>query len=223
MDDFWIMRPFNALFWAVFAAFALLLAAGCLLLRGKSEKAKKAVLVVGSALTLTGFILYKYYLSLDADFRILNAEMGGFNWWGELPLHLCNINMLLLPVAVTRNSRPLMSFCFFLGPLGALMALMMPSAGFNGYSLLLPRMLGFYGTHFMVMMLGLVPAPHRTAPQGELLLRCGDGGKSRTGAVSPSAPLPLSVPDPLPEHPLPVYAAGHAALRPVGPAAEKGP
>ena len=45
MDDFWIMRPFNALFWAVFAAFALLLAAGCLLLRGKREKAKKAVLV----------------------------------------------------------------------------------------------------------------------------------------------------------------------------------
>ena len=43
MDDFWIMRPFNALFWAVFAAFALLLAAACLLLRGKSEKAKKAV------------------------------------------------------------------------------------------------------------------------------------------------------------------------------------
>ena len=158
MDDFWIMRPFNALFWAVFAAFALLLAAACLLLRGKSEKAKKAVLVVGSALTLTGFILYKYYLSLDADFRILNAEMGGFNWWGELPLHLCNINMLLLPVAVTRNSRPLMSFCFFLGPLGALMALMMPSTGFNGYSLLLPRMLGFYGTHFMVMMLGLALA-----------------------------------------------------------------
>ena len=39
MDDFWIMRPFNALFWAVFAAFALLLAAACLLLRGKSEKA----------------------------------------------------------------------------------------------------------------------------------------------------------------------------------------
>ena len=127
-------------------------------MRGKSEKAKKAVLVVGSVLTLTGFILYKYYLSLDADFRILNAEMGGFNWWGELPLHLCNINMLLLPVAVTRNSRPLMSFCFFLGPLGALMALMMPSAGFNGYSLLLPRMLGFYGTHFMVMMLGLALA-----------------------------------------------------------------
>ena len=34
MDEFWIMRPFNALFWAVFAAFALLLAAACLLLRG---------------------------------------------------------------------------------------------------------------------------------------------------------------------------------------------
>lgn len=155
MDDFWIMRPFNALFWAVFAAFALLLAAACLLLRGKSEKAKKAVLVVGSALTLTGFILYKYYLSLDADFRILNAEMGGFNWWGELPLHLCNINMMLIPIAVLRKSRPMMAFGFFLAPLGAMMALAMPGVGFDGYSLLLPRMLGYYGTHFMIVIEGL--------------------------------------------------------------------
>ena len=154
MDDFWIMRPFNTLFWAVFAAFALLLAAASLLLKGRSETAKKTVLVTGSALTLIGFVIYKYQLSLDTAFAVLNAEMGGFNWWGELPLHLCNINMLLIPVAVLRRSRPLMSFCFFLGPLGALMALMMPSTGFNGYSLLLPRMLGFYGTHFMVMILG---------------------------------------------------------------------
>ena len=81
--------------------------------------------------------------------------MGGFNWWGELPLQLCNINMLLIPIAVWKKSRPLCCFCFFLGPLGAMMALAMPGNGFDGYSLLLPRMLGYYGTHFMIVIEGL--------------------------------------------------------------------
>ena len=50
---------------------------------------------------------------------------------------------------------PLSCICFFVGPLGALMALIMPGIGFNGYSLLLPRLLGYYGTHFMVLIEGL--------------------------------------------------------------------
>ena len=156
--DLWIMRPFNALFCLVFAAFILLLVIVSLLLRGKSESAKKAVLVTASVATLIGFFVYKYQLSLDAEYNELTADMGGFNWWGELPLQLCNINMLLLPAAVLRKNRGLMSFCFYLGPLGALMALAMPVNGFDGYSLLLPRMLGFYGTHFMVLIQGLALA-----------------------------------------------------------------
>ena len=81
--------------------------------------------------------------------------MGGFNWWGELPFQLCNINMIIIPIAVLKKSRPLMCFGFFLGPLGALMALVMPGNGFDGYSILLPRMLGYYGTHFMIVIEGL--------------------------------------------------------------------
>ena len=84
--------------------------------------------------------------------------MNGFNWWGELPLHLCNINMILIPIAVMKDRRSLMSFCFFLGPLGALMALLMPGNGFEGYSILLPRMIGYYGTHFMVIIEALALA-----------------------------------------------------------------
>ncbi len=156
--EFWTMRPFNTLFWLVAAFFALLLAAASLLLREKSERVKKTVLVTASIVTLVGFFIYKFYLSVDADYNEITANMGGFNWWGELPLQLCNINMLLLPVAVLRRDRGLMCFCFFLGPLGAMMALAMPVNGFNGYSLLLPRMLGFYGTHFMVVIQGLALA-----------------------------------------------------------------
>ena len=151
-SDFWIMRPFNPLFCVVFAAFLLVLVIASLLVRGKSDRVKRTVIVTACVLTLIGFFVYKYFLSIDQDFDRLTADMGGFNWWGELPLQLCNINMILIPVAVLLRSRPLMSFCFFLGPLGATMALVMPGNGFDGYSLLLPRMLGYYGTHFMIVI-----------------------------------------------------------------------
>ena len=154
----WIMHPFNGVFFAYFALFLLLLALTGLILRGKSERTKKTVLVAACVLTLIGFFVYKYFLSIDAEFNEATAAMGGFNWWGELPLQLCNINMLLIPIAVLKKSRPLMCFSFFLGPLGALMALLMPGNGFDGYSLLLPRMLGYYGTHFMVVIEGLALA-----------------------------------------------------------------
>ena len=151
----WILRPFNGVFFAVFALFVLLLAAASLWLRGKSERLRVNVLTGACLVTLAGFFVDKYYLSSDAPYSAITASKGGFNWWGELPLQLCNINMLLLPVAVLKKSRPLMSFCFFVGPLGALMALIMPANGFDGYSLLLPRMIGYYGTHFMVLIEGL--------------------------------------------------------------------
>lgn len=156
--DAWIFSPFNALYLAVFGAFLLLLSLAGLLLRGKSEGTKSAVLYCACFLTLIGFVLYKVFMSMDSSYALLTAEMGGFNWWGELPLQLCNVNMLLIPVAVWTKKRPILSFCFFVAPLGALMALIMPANGFDGYSLLLPRMLGYYGTHFMILIEGLALA-----------------------------------------------------------------
>ena len=154
-DDFWIMRPFNKLFNGVFICFILILIIVSVLLRNKSESTKQMTLVIACICTMIGFVVYKYYLSLDKEFNIITADMGGFNWWGELPLQLCNINMLLIPIAVMTKNRALSCFSFFVGPLGAMMALMMPSAGFSGYSIFLPRMLGYYGTHFMIVIEGL--------------------------------------------------------------------
>ncbi len=154
----WIFSPFNALYLAVFGGFLLLLVLAGLLLRGKSEGTKSTVLLAACLVTLIGFVLYKVFMARDADYAVLTAEMGGFNWWGELPLQLCNINMLMIPFAVLKKNRPVMSFCFFVAPLGALMALIMPANGFDGYPLLLPRMLGYYGTHFMILIEGLALA-----------------------------------------------------------------
>ena len=153
--DFWVLSPFNTLFNIIFALFLLLLVVASLLLKGKSEKTKQTVLVTACLLTLIGYFIYKYALSLDSDYNIIRADYGGFNWWGELPLHMCNINMILIPIAVLKKNRPIMCFCFFCAPLGGLMALAMPGAGFTGFPVFLPRMLGYFGTHFMIVIEGL--------------------------------------------------------------------
>ena len=150
-----IIRPFNALFFIVFAAFILVLIIVSIAVRHKSESTKKKILITASLLTLVFFVVYKYWLSIDPEFNELRAYMGGFNWWGELPLQLCNINMILIPIAVLTNKRELLAFCFFVGPLGAMMALTMPGAEFTDASILLPRMIGYYGTHFLVVIEGL--------------------------------------------------------------------
>ena len=154
-SELWMMRPFNGLFLAILAGMLLILAAASVIVRRRSERTRARVISVACFVTLAGFFVYKYFLSIDRPYSEITAAMGGFNWWGELPLHLCNINMILIPIAVTRRNRPLMSFCFFVAPLGAMMALSMPGNGFDGYSLLLPRMLGYYGTHFLIVIEGL--------------------------------------------------------------------
>ena len=159
-DSFLIMRPLNALWLTIFAVLVLILIIASIVLSKKSIETRKKVLVIASVLTFIGFIFYKIALSRDAEFDALSREigMGGFNWWGELPLQLCNINMIMIPIAVILNKRELLAFCFFVGPLGALMALTMPGVEFTDASILLPRMLGYYGTHFLIVIEGLAVA-----------------------------------------------------------------
>ena len=43
---------------------------------------------------------------------------NGFNIFNELPLHLCNINLFLIPLGVWKRNRSIMGFSFFVAPLG---------------------------------------------------------------------------------------------------------
>ena len=158
--DILILDPCNAVWFAVFAAFILILILASIYLSKKPIEVRKKVLVTVCILTFLGFFVYKYFLSIDPEFDEISKGMGmgGFNWWGELPLQLCNINMILIPIAVIMDKHELLAFCFFVGPLGAMMALTMPGPEFSGVSILVPRMLGYYGTHFMVVIMGLAVA-----------------------------------------------------------------
>ena len=148
-----IIKPFNAahigLF--VFAAAAVLFLR--LILRDRSEKARKLVLIVICCVNIVCFFAYKFALSRDAEFLAVSG-IEKFNWFNELPIQLCNINMFLIPIGILTRRRSLLGFAFFVAPLGALMALVFPDPAFSGYSLWLPRMLGYYLTHMLILICG---------------------------------------------------------------------
>ena len=151
-----IVSPFNSVFWMLTTFFAFLLAALSFLAKEWNGGTKTFVFVSICLFTCISFFLYKYALSFDSEYDRLTQYIGGYNWWGELPFHLCNINMILLLVAVLGDFHSLKSFCFFIGPLGAAMALLMPGSGFDHAYLFLPRIIGFYGTHFMIVIEALM-------------------------------------------------------------------
>ena len=153
MNERLICKPFNGVYFAVFAFFAVLFAVGVIVLRKKDEEVRAKVLAAAMLVTLVGFFVYKFFLGRDTAYSSITAEAGkgAFNWWGELPLQLCNINMILIPIAALSGKKVLQCFCFFMGPLGAGLALLLPGTGFEHYSILLPRMIGYFGTHWMVV------------------------------------------------------------------------
>ena len=146
-----IIRPFNAGFFLLmgFTVGAILLL--WVLLRGQPEHRRAAVLITLCMVNIIGFFVYKVFLSKDAQFLVLSG-LNRFNWFNELPLQLCNINMFLIPIGILTHRRSLLGFAFFVAPLGALMALIFPEMPFSGYSLWMPRIFGFYLTHALIIV-----------------------------------------------------------------------
>ena len=138
-----------------------------LLLRGKPEARRSRFLIGVCFFNLALFAGYKLSLSMDAAY-IRAYYPNGFNIFNELPLHLCNINLFLIPIGLWKRNRSIMGFSFFVAPLGALMALLFPEPLFSGFSLLMPRIFGYYVTHALLVVCGLSLATlgfYRPAPR----------------------------------------------------------
>ena len=148
-----IIRPYNAAYLLLLAFSAGAVVLLWALLRGRPERCRAAVLIALCAVNIIGFFVYKGFLSRDVQF-LQASGLDRFNWFSELPLQLCNINMFLIPIGILTQRRSLLGFAFFVAPLGALMALVFPEAPFVGYSLWLPRMLGYYITHMLILICG---------------------------------------------------------------------
>lgn len=144
-----ILEPFNGVFWITIALFAVI-AALIIIFVGKKDMAYREKflfwLYVG---VFVYFIVYKILLSMDTEYSMLCYEenLGAFSWWKELPLQLCNISIVLLPIGIKADLRPLKAFCFYISLLGATLAIIISETGFKGYSLFEPRVMNFQFTH----------------------------------------------------------------------------
>lgn len=141
------------------------------------------------------FASYKLSLSMDAAY-VRAYYPNGFNIFNELPLHLCNINLFLIPIGLWKRNRSIMGFSFFVAPLGALMALLFPEPLFSGFSLFLPRIFGYYVTHALLVVCGLSLATlgfYRPDPKDipRILKTFGTACRRRSSYQSPVTPHAL--------------------------------
>ena len=144
-----IIKPFNLVHIVVLLLAVALTITGSLLLRKKEQKTKDYIMVGLSIFNIIFFIIYKIWLSND-DYD--------FNIWKELPLQLCNINMFLIPLGIILKNKYLLTFSFYIAPLGALMALVFPDTNFINNDIFMLRNIGFYGTHIIIFGMGLMLA-----------------------------------------------------------------
>ncbi len=150
------IAPFNGIYIACWIITVLIIVAIWAIFRNKSEKAKKIFITTFCTLTVVIFFVYKGFLSVDKEFlEVTVPKLDKFNWFNELPLQLCNINMFLIPIGVLTENKYLKGFGFLVAPLGATMALIFAETAFSGYSILVPRIAGYYLTHFFIVIAGV--------------------------------------------------------------------
>jgi uncharacterized membrane protein YwaF len=147
------IETFNAVWWSLIAAIAVVSFLIWLLFHKRSEAMRRRVIMIICIGNLLLFLLYKYWLSQDLSY-LDSYDRGTFNVWLELPLQLCNISLLLIPLSLFARRESFYAFCFYTACVGALMAIASPIALFTG-DLLLPRNIGFYGTHALLIVCGV--------------------------------------------------------------------
>ena len=152
--DFWYYQPFNRLFYILAVIWTIITAILCDFLYHRTETFCRIFLTALYVITLLGFIVYKLFLSKDSEYKEMYYHgEDRFNWFDELPLQLCNINLSLIPIGLIWNLEELIIFAFYFSFAGAMLAILMPCRGFYDCSFLKPRMLGFYLTHYLDAMI----------------------------------------------------------------------
>lgn len=151
--DFLIIEPFNALSFILLFSFLILFVVLSVIARKKGTEFASKLLTGLMFVTIAVYCIYKALILYDAEYReiLIANSLQPTSFWKELPLQLCNINMLIIPFALITKKKKLLSFSFYIAPIAAFMALVFPAVGFSGFSILTPRIFGFYFTHYMII------------------------------------------------------------------------
>ena len=148
-----IINAFNPVYFGLLALIVLTVVVLTIIFKDRSEQARGRLIIGISIFNIIFYVIYKILLyvrtpGLPDTYIFVSLK--------ELPLHLCNISLILLPISVKFNLKKLMGYCFFVAPLGAVFALTFPSDGFYNTSIFAPHMLGFYGTHAIIIVTGIL-------------------------------------------------------------------
>jgi len=119
---------FSPLWIAFFVMDVVLIILLRILLVKKDDATKEKVLMIIAIANFAFWVLYKILLSMRPDFEFVFLK--------ELPLHLCNLNSILIIVAIRTKKDFLLTFCYCLGTIGALFSVLTPDQNFVHTSIL---------------------------------------------------------------------------------------
>ena len=95
-------------------------------LKKRSDKTKRTVLLLICCFNAALYLVYKIAQANESD---------NFDILMNLPLHFCNINLILLPLAIFLKNKCLMAYQFYFGTVLAALALVTIYPGFRSRSL----------------------------------------------------------------------------------------
>ena len=148
-----IIEAFNGTYFLLLGLIIAVAVIITLLLRKKSEDVRRKVLIGICLLNIFVFIIYKFGLWYGTYGLPDTYE---FEIWAELPLHLCNISLMLLPIGLIFRKDFILSYGVYISPLGAILAITFGCPGFTGLNIFYPHMLGFYFTHSVLVLVGIL-------------------------------------------------------------------
>jgi len=117
------------------------------ILRKQSYKVKKWVLFGVCLANIVLYVSYKFTLHDIKEVIILN----------ELPLHLCNLNLILIPLALLLNKKFLYSYIYYVGVAGAIIGIAVYDSAYNNQPFGLMAIQGFFIYHALLLTTSLLP------------------------------------------------------------------
>lgn len=124
----------------------------CLKLKGQTIEQCYEMLIWMNAVMLVILIPYRILLVFDKEYMEYCYPNTKKSFLFELPFFSCNTAEILFIFALCFKSRALLAYCFFMGFIGPILALIEPAPGFEKNSLLHFRMFGFYFVHYLCLM-----------------------------------------------------------------------
>lgn len=164
-----LINVFSPLWIMLFGLDLILVVVLTLLLRKKTADFKGKLMGIIAICNCVLWVVYKFLLSRDPDFEFIFAL--------ELPFHLCNLNLMLLVVAIVTRKPGFLNFCFCFGVVGSLLSLLSPDPEFLNLSLFNYYRVGYWVYHhilfvqsILIVSSGFYLPSYREVPKSVLIL-----------------------------------------------------